>query len=673
MAGLAAAGLVAMSTPTLAAFPPAINLSDLDGSNGFVINGIDVWDGSGRSVSAAGDINGDGIADVIIGASGADPSGIEGAGESYVVFGRRDGFPAALNLSELLDGSNGFAINGIDAGDSSGNSVSAAGDVNGDGIDDVIIGAWRAYPNGIKRAGESYVVFGRTTGFPAALNLSDLNGSNGFVINGIDVWDISGNSVSAARDVNGDGIDDVIIGAPWAGSNDIDQTGESYVVFGRTTGFPAALNLSDLDGSNGFVINGSDHGIETGWSVSAAGDINGDGIDDVIIGAYNAGDSYVLFGHTTGFPASINLSYLDGSNGFRIDGGVEEVASIVSAAGDVNGDGIDDVIIGYPEGAGSAGESYVVFGRTNGFPAALSLSDLDGSNGFVINGIDALDESGRSVSAAGDVNGDGIADVIIGAPFSYDDEQGDTASGESYVVFGRTTGFPAALNLSDLDGSNGFVINGIDLFDEAGWSVSSAGDVNDDGIDDVIIGAYWADPNGIMNAGESYVVFGRADAVPMISIDIKPGNKRNAINPRAKGGIWVAILSNTGPESPFDPSSQVDIPTVEFGPDGAKANRHKVKDINKDGLGDLLLRFKIPETGIACGDTEATLTGETFEDQRFTGTDSIKTVGCKPKKCHKKKHHEKHHDDDHDDDKKHHGKHNEKKCRNKHHDDHKKR
>ena len=88
-------------------------------------------------------------------------------------------------------------------------------------------------------------------------------------------------------------------------------------------------------------------------------------------------------------------------------------------------------------------------------------------------------------------------------------------------------------------------------------------------------------------------------------------------------------MSDTDPNSPFDPSSQVDIPTVEFGPDGAKASRHKVKDMNKDALGDLLLRFKIPATGIDCGDTEATLTGETFEAQNFAGTDSVQTAGCK--------------------------------------------
>jgi len=114
-----------------------------------------------------------------------------------------------------------------------------------------------------------------------------------------------------------------------------------------------------------------------------------------------------------------------------------------------------------------------------------------------------------------------------------------------------------------------------------------------------------------------------------VDIDIKPGNKRNFINPRSRGGFWVAILSDTDSESPFDPASQVDISTVEFGPDGAMAKRYKVKDINRDGLGDLLLLFRTPKTGIACGDTEATLTGETFAGKSFTGTDSIKTIACR--------------------------------------------
>jgi hypothetical protein len=112
----------------------------------------------------------------------------------------------------------------------------------------------------------------------------------------------------------------------------------------------------------------------------------------------------------------------------------------------------------------------------------------------------------------------------------------------------------------------------------------------------------------------------------LVTIDIKPGNKRNKLNPRSRGKIWAAVLSNT--DTPFDPL-QIKIRSVRFGPDGAKPNRHKVKDINRDGLGDLLLRFKIRRTGIKCGDTEATLTGKTFDGQAITGTDAIRTVRCR--------------------------------------------
>jgi Ca2+-binding RTX toxin-like protein len=146
-----------------------------------------------------------------------------------------------------------------------------------------------------------------------------------------------------------------------------------------------------------------------------------------------------------------------------------------------------------------------VFGRTSGFGTSLNLSSLNGSNGFILNGIDESDYSGRSVSGAGDINGDGIDDLIIGA---YLANPNGSYSGESYVVFGRTSGFGTSLNLSSLNGSNGFILNGIDGNDRSGRSVSGAGDINGDGIDDLIIGAFRAAPNG-GDSGESYVVFGQ--------------------------------------------------------------------------------------------------------------------------------------------------------------------
>ncbi|MEQ8995345.1 MAG: hypothetical protein RID53_02440 [Coleofasciculus sp. B1-GNL1-01] len=508
----------------------SFNLSELNGSNGFVINGIDAGDFSGVSVSSAGDINGDGIDDLIIGARRADPNGNSNAGETYVVFGQSEGFDTSLNLSQL-DGSNGFVLNGIDANDGSGDPVSSAGDINGDGIDDLIIGAPFADPNSNTNAGETYIVLGQSGGFDASVDLSQLDGSNGFVLNGIDEDDFSGVSVSSAGDVNGDGIDDLIIGAPFTDPNGIDSAGETYVVFGKSGGFDASFNLSQLNGNNGFVINGINESDSSGRSVSSAGDVNGDGIDDLIIGAPfadpngidSAGETYVVFGKSGGFDATLNLSQLNGSNGFVLNGidFGDSSGDPVSSAGDINGDGIDDLIIGAPtanpNGNYRAGETYVVFGNQGGFDASVDLSQLNGSNGFVINGIDFRDNSGYSVSSAGDINGDGIDDLIIGTLGA--DPNGNYRAGETYVVFGNQGGFDATLNLSQLNGSNGFVLNGIDRRDSSGRSVSSAGDINGDGIDDLIIGAPEADPNGNSNAGETYIVFGNANRPPQLDLN----------------------------------------------------------------------------------------------------------------------------------------------------------
>ncbi len=427
---------------TAQAFPASLNLGSLDGSTGFRLDGVAAYDDSGHSVSAAGDINGDGIDDLIVGAHRADPNGIY-SGSSYVVFGRNTPFAAAFALSSL-DGSTGFRLDGAAERDHSGGSVSAAGDVNGDGIDDLIIGAYRADHNGTS-TGSSYVVFGRATPFPAAFALSSLDGSTGFRLDGVAARDYSGGSVSAAGDINGDGIDDLIIGALRADPNG-SISGSSYVVFGRIASFPAAFALSSLDGSTGFRLDGAAGGDYSGFSVSAAGDINGDGIDDLIVGAFRAdpngtysGSSYVVFGRTTSFAAALALSGLNGSTGFRLDGvaALDVSGRSVSAAGDINGDGIDDLIIGAhyadPNG-GNSGSSYVVFGRNTLFTATFALSSLDGSSGFRLDGAGGADYAGDSVSAAGDINGDGIDDLIVGAPGA--DFNGD-GSGSSYVVFGR--------------------------------------------------------------------------------------------------------------------------------------------------------------------------------------------------------------------------------------------
>ncbi|PXX16586.1 FG-GAP repeat protein [Nitrosomonas ureae] len=506
----------------------SINLSSLDGINGFRLDGVTAGDLLGRSVSTAGDVNGDGFDDVIVGARGADSNGSE-SGSSYVVFGKASGFSAAMDLS-TLNGSNGFRLDGDEAENRSGQSVSNAGDVNGDGFDDLIVGAYTADPNGYS-SGSSYVVFGKASGFSAVMDLSSLHGNNGFRLDGDTVFGYSGRSVSTAGDVNSDGFDDLIVGA-WGASPNGGYSGSSYVVFGKAAGFSAAMDLSSLDGSNGFRLDGVAGDDSSGISVSTAGDVNSDGFDDLIVGADGAdpngsrsGSSYVVFGKVSGFSAAMDLSSLDGSNGFRLDGVAADDSSgrSVSTAGDVNSDGFDDLIVGAwgasPDGR-TYGSSYVVFGKAAGFSAAMDLSSLDGSNGFRLDGEAALDLSGYSVSNAEDVNGDGFDDVIVGARRA---EPNGESSGSSYVVFGKASGFSAAMELSSLNGSNGFRLDGVTTGDYSGGSVSTAGDVNSDGFDDLIVGAFFADPNG-ENSGSSYVIFGRSSFVDDVDFQGTPGD-----------------------------------------------------------------------------------------------------------------------------------------------------
>jgi hypothetical protein len=491
-----------------------IDLSSIAaGIGGFVINGQCAGDESGWSVSSAGDVNGDGLVDLIVGAHLSDPVAGSSAGRSYVVFGQTGG--TAVDLSAIVAGSGGFVINGQSSNDQSGISVSSAGDVNGDGLADLIVGAYRSDPSGRTNAGRSYVIFGQTGG--AAVDLwAVAAGSGGFVIDGQGAGDGSGSSVSSAGDVNGDGLTDLIVGAPSSTPAAGSVAGRSYVVFGKTGGTAVDLTAVAL-GDGGFVINGQVAGDRSGWSVSTAGDVNGDGLADVIVGAdrsdpaagSSAGRSYVVLGKAGG--TAVDLSAIAaGSGGFVINGqgAGERSGWSVSTAGDVNGDGLADVIVGAtmsdPAAGFNAGRSYVVFGQTGSTAVDLSAI-VAGSGGFVINGQCSNDQSGISVSSAGDVNGDGLADLIVGA-YQSDPAAGSNA-GRSYVVFGKTGG--AGIELSAIvAGTGGFVINGQCAGDRSGGSVSAAGDVNGDGLADLIIGAYQSDPAAGSNAGRSYVIFG---------------------------------------------------------------------------------------------------------------------------------------------------------------------
>lgn len=472
-------------------FPPVFYLDSLNGTNGFTINGIYHYDYSGIAVSGAGDFNADGIDDIIIGASQAN----YGTGQSYIVYGIADGFPAVFDLKNL-NRTSGLVIDGIDQQGSGrfGSSVSDAGDVNADGIRDIIIAA----PYANNNAGQSYVLFGCINRPFDSINLEHLNGMNGFAASGSMSNQMSGTSVSGVGDVNGDGIDDIVI-LSWSPSNF--YVGHSHIVFGNHDRFPASFRLEDLDGSNGFAINNDTPYTYIG-SISGAGDINADGIKDIVIGSPSfdtgAGQMYIVYGSQNGFPAAFNLTNLNGQNGFTINGFIQYgyAGCSVDAAGDVNGDGIDDLIIGANGINNYAGQSYVIFGSQEGFSEFFDLTSLNGVNGFTISGFNQESYAGSSVKGVSDINADGIDDIMV---MGYK---------QAYLIFGNQAGFPAVFNISSLDGSNGFTVLG-NSSNGNYFSGSGAGDVNADGIKDIILGAFEVDGY----TGQSYVILGQDQLV----------------------------------------------------------------------------------------------------------------------------------------------------------------
>ncbi len=400
-----------------ATFSPVLYVNQLNGTNGVRLNGIAEGDLTGVSVSGAGDLNQDGYSDVIVGASGAQAGGKEGAGVAYVVFGS-SALPATMDLASL-NGNNGLRLSGNETDAQTGNAVAAAGDVNRDGFADVAVAAWKSSKGAKAEVGAAYVVFGRPT-FGANLVLNKLDGNNGFKMTGVEQGDRAGRGLAGGGDANGDGFDDLLLGAPFAGS----LTGHAYIVYGSANP-PTNIDLGALNGSNGYRIVGASTNDQAGFSVSFLQDIDGNGLDDLLIGADSAGEGSRRFAgeayailSAAGTPASLTVSSLLADRGLRYFGAVggDQAGQQVSTAGDINGDGYGDFLVSAPRSghgeAESVGHSYLIYGGpTLGLPLPVTNAGTPANN--TLNGTANRD---FMVGHRGDdtISGVGNADVLIG-------------------------------------------------------------------------------------------------------------------------------------------------------------------------------------------------------------------------------------------------------------------
>jgi hypothetical protein len=455
----------------------------------------------------SGDFNGDGFADVLIGAPLADGPANDrtDAGEAYVVFGG----PSLPPVIDLADGAADLTLFGQEAHDNLGFTV-ASGDVNGDGIDDVLVGARFAADTGRASVGAIYAVYGGSD-LSDAIDIAE--GRQDLTIVGEDGGDFWGIAL-AAGDVNGDGIDDIILGGSSADGpgDDRRDAGAVAVVLGSGQ-LGGRLNMG-LDPPH-FTVHGARAG-DTLPNTVTAGDLDGDGREELLLGApfadrgdparEKAGAAYIV-----DVPDTAGSLDLASGEGFTSIEGTDrrDGLGFFVATGDINGDGIDDAVIGARDADGvanqrnNAGEVHVLFGSAD-LPPSIDLAA--GSLDATVYGADKTDSLGFTV-ATGDLEGDGVQDILAGAPVADSCRNARADGGEVYAIAGGA-GLNVAVDLAE----GGFlrVLYGAEAGDELGFSLAT-GDIDGDGRDDIIAGSLLADgpDNAREDAGQAHIILSR--------------------------------------------------------------------------------------------------------------------------------------------------------------------
>lgn len=461
-------GLLGVAFPF---FGQAATLSDYP-----VYTGESASEYSGYNVSPAGDVNGDGYNDFIIGAYNKSDAG-SGAGAAYLVYGSATEPTSPVNLGST---SNAVEFSGQTAGDYAGYSVAGGGDVNGDGYDDLLVGAY-GYDNSTQTdAGRVYLIYGSST----PLTSQTLGATGQVVFTAVNLNSYLGRSVSFAGDINHDGYEDMVFGADGyfvSSGND----GAVFVVYGSAT----TLTSKNITDSSIIQLSGESGASYAGWSVASAGDVNGDTYDDFLVGAYgyvgsagpSAGAAYLVYGQA----ATLSSASLSTHVRFVGESSAIQLGYAVNKAGDVNGDSYGDILIGAPvssAGATNAGAVYLVYGNITNH----SSITLTSSNSARLVSAVSGEAAGMSVATTGDLNGDGYDEFFIGAPSN------DTAASNAgliYFIQGSATQYTST-DLTTLLSSSAVSISGATIGDNAGQSIAPIGDRDNNGVMDVIIGAY---------------------------------------------------------------------------------------------------------------------------------------------------------------------------------------
>jgi len=474
------------------------------------LNGSSANSKFGTSVKGIGDFNGDGFGDFAVSAPYASSKWYNG--NVYIFFGFQEANITTSLSSAGFPSQNGFVIYGESDNDLMGTSVSNAGDLNGDGLSDIIISSELSSPSSNARhGGTSYVIYGRKN--VSNIDLATLNTTVGFRIKGSTEYEYSGCSVSSAGDVNGDGVNDLIVGAYNATNKGYANTGAAYVIYGKRSGL-TDINLGSLTKAQGFAMYGSVAGEGFGYSVSGA-DVNNDGYSDLIIGSYYyngfTGRAFVVFGQS-GTRDSLQMKQMKlGREGFLINAAVTGDGIGISVAGvaDINGDKIPDIVLGAYWSSYvrlHAGAVYVIYGRKS-FIGTMNLDSITSTDGFIIGGPQKYSAAGNSVASGGDFNGDGINDIVIGLSKATINGAGD--AGMAFVIFGLSE--PRSfLDLYQLPAIRGFSVDGVQASDLAGYSVGGGCDFNHDNFSDIIVGATGASVGRTRSAGRAYIVYGSA-------------------------------------------------------------------------------------------------------------------------------------------------------------------